>query len=36
VNQRVALLAINFAADTTNIDIDDIRRGIELKIPHVL
>src|SRR5262249_12588213 len=36
MNERVRLAVIDFATDTSNIDIDDVGCGVEMKIPHVL
>ena len=36
VNQRISLLAVDFAANPADIDVDDVRRGIEMKIPYML
>src|ERR1700737_4287745 len=36
MNQRIGLLAVDFAAHAPDIDVDDIRRRIEMKIPDVL
>src|SRR6267154_5467737 len=36
MDQRIGLLAVDFAAHAPDIDVDDIRRGIEMKIPDVL
>src|SRR6266852_6712643 len=36
MDQRIGLLAVDFAAQATDIDVDDICRGIEMKIPDVL
>src|SRR5256885_10701595 len=36
VDQRIGLLAVDLAADAPDIDVDDIGRGIEMKIPDVL
>jgi hypothetical protein len=36
MDQGVGLLVIDFATDTPNIDVDDVGRGIKMKIPYVL
>src|ERR1700720_2184663 len=36
VDQRIGLLAVDFAAHPPDIDVDDICRGIEMEIPDVL
>jgi hypothetical protein len=36
MNQRVTLLAIDFAPNPANVDVDDVHRGVEMKIPHML
>src|SRR5882757_1766471 len=36
MDQRIGLLAIDFAAHAPDIDVDDVCRGIEMKIPDVL
>src|ERR1700730_14280964 len=36
MDQRIGLLAVNFATHAPDIDVDDICRGIEMKIPDVL
>src|SRR5258705_13964312 len=36
MNQRIGLLAVDLATDAPDIDVDDIGRGIEMKIPDVL
>src|SRR5260370_19370902 len=36
MDQRIGLLAVDFAAHATDIDVDNICRGIEMKIPDVL
>src|SRR5258708_7122846 len=36
VDQRIGLLAVDLAAHTSDIDIDDVGRGIEMKVPDVL
>src|SRR5277367_5710526 len=36
VDQRIGLLAVDLATHAPDIDVDDIRRGIEMKIPDVL
>src|SRR6266478_3779255 len=35
MDQRIGLLAVDLAAHAPDIDVDDIRRGIEMKIPDV-
>src|SRR6266480_70532 len=35
MDQRIGLLAVDFAAHAPDINVDDIRRGIEMKIPDV-
>src|ERR1700737_2101844 len=36
MNQRIGLLAIDLAAHASDIDVDDIGRRIEMKVPNVL
>src|SRR3981189_40716 len=36
MDQRVGLLSVNFATDASDINVDNICRGIEMKIPDVL
>src|SRR4051794_34240652 len=36
VDQRIGLLAVDFAAHAPDIDVDDVGRGIEMQIPDVL
>src|SRR5258708_6948021 len=36
MDQRISLLTVDLAAHTPHIDVDDIRRRIEMKIPDVL
>src|SRR5579859_1639567 len=36
VNERVGLLAVDFAADASDIDIDDVGRGVKMQVPYVL
>src|SRR5260221_5471169 len=36
VDQRIGLLAVDLATHAPDIDVDDICRGIEMKIPDVL
>src|SRR5260370_1882057 len=36
VDQRIGLLAVDFATHAPDIDVDDICRGIEMEIPDVL
>src|ERR1700704_2609772 len=36
MDQRIGLLAVDFATHTSDIDIDNICRGIEMKVPDVL
>src|SRR5712675_204591 len=36
MDQRIGLLAVDFATHTPDIDIDDICRGIEMKVPDML
>src|ERR1019366_8317078 len=36
VDQRIGLLAIDLAAHAPAIDVDDVGRGIEMKIPDML
>src|SRR5712671_371972 len=36
VDQRIGLLAVDLATDAPDIDVDDIGRGIEMKVPDVL
>src|ERR1700730_17881047 len=36
VDQRISLLAVDLATDAADIDVDDLRRGIEMQIPDML
>src|SRR5215472_11208187 len=36
VDQRIGLSIVDLAADASDIDVDDVRRRIEMQIPHVL
>src|SRR5437899_2984305 len=36
MDQRIGLAAVDLPANTADIDINDIGRGIEMQIPHVL
>ena len=36
VNDRIGLLAIDLPSQTSDVDIDQIRRGIEMQTPDVL
>jgi hypothetical protein len=36
MDERVGLLTVDFAANTSNINVDDIGHGIEMEIPYVL
>src|SRR4030081_1997981 len=36
MDQRISLLAVDFATHAPDIDVDNICRGIEMKIPDVL
>src|SRR6266702_1269448 len=36
MDQRIGLLAVDLATHTSDIDIDDVGRGIEMKVPDVL
>src|SRR5580700_8555900 len=36
VDQRIGLLAVDLAAHTTDIDVNDVGGGIEMKVPDVL
>src|SRR5882757_10204549 len=36
MDQRIGLLAVDFAAHAPDIDVDDVCRGIEMKIPDML
>src|SRR5215470_11506511 len=36
MDQRIGLLIVDLATHASDIDVDDIGRGIEVKIPHVL
>src|SRR6476661_6564197 len=36
VDQRIGLLAIDLATHAPDVDLDDIRRRVEMEIPHVL
>src|SRR6266404_929121 len=36
MDQRIGLLAVDFAAHAPDIDVDNIRRGVEMQIPDVL
>src|SRR6266849_3926506 len=35
MDQRIGLQAVDFATDASDIDIDDVCRGIEMKVPDV-
>ena len=36
MDERIGLLTVDLAADASDIDVDDVGRGIEVKIPDVL
>src|SRR5450755_3570696 len=36
MDQRIGLLAVDLASHTSDIDVDDIGRGIEMEVPDVL
>src|SRR6202140_1624276 len=36
MDQRIGLLAVDFATHPSDIDVDDIGRGIEMQVPDVL
>src|SRR5438876_12035710 len=36
MDQRIGLLAVDLAADTSQIDVDDVGCGIEMEVPDVL
>src|ERR1700693_3409754 len=36
MDERIGLLTVDLAADASNIDVDDVGRGIEMEIPHML
>src|SRR6266550_167981 len=36
MDQRIGLVVVDFATHPPDIDVDDIRRGVEMKIPDVL
>src|ERR1043166_1642347 len=36
VDERIGLLTVNLAADASDVDIDDVGRGIEMEIPYML
>src|SRR5258705_5211645 len=36
MDQRIGLLAVDLATDASDIDVDDVRGGIEMKVPDVL
>jgi hypothetical protein len=36
VDERVGLLSVDLAPDAPDIDVDDIRRGVEMQIPYML
>src|SRR5947209_4820529 len=36
MDERIGVLAVDLAAQASNIDVDDVGRGIEMEIPHVL
>src|SRR5260370_20735380 len=36
VDQRIGLLAVDFATHAADIDVDDVCRGIEMEIPDLL
>src|SRR5215831_4956459 len=36
MNERIGLLAVDFAADASDIDVDDVGRGVKMQIPYVL
>src|SRR5262245_50733612 len=36
MDERIGLLPVDFAADTADIDINDVGRGVEMEIPDML
>src|SRR6266853_4502351 len=36
MNERISLLAVDLAADTSDIDIDDVGRRVKMQIPYML
>src|SRR6478672_1077980 len=36
MDQWIGLLVVDLAAHAPDIDVDDVRRGIEMQIPHML
>src|SRR6478672_480109 len=36
MDQRIGLLAVDLATQAPDIDVDDVGRGIEMQVPHVL
>src|SRR5262249_28174307 len=36
MNERISLLAVDLAPDTSDIDIDDVGRGVKMQIPYML
>src|SRR5271156_524453 len=36
MNERIGLPIIDLAADAPDIDVDDVGRGVEMEIPHML
>src|SRR3954471_2951999 len=36
MDQRISLLVVDFAPHPANVDVDDVGRGIEMKVPDVL
>src|SRR5882762_11467595 len=36
MDQRISLLAVDLAAHAPDIDVDDVGRGIEMKVPDML
>src|SRR5229473_4744569 len=36
MNERISLLAVDLAADTSDIDVDDVGRGVKMQIPYML
>src|SRR6516164_2865261 len=36
VNERIGLSVVDLTADAPDIDVDDVRRGVEMEIPYVL
>src|SRR5215469_104734 len=36
MNERISVLAVDLAADTSDIDVDDVGVGVKMQIPYVL